>query len=228
MELHVDELFKSLSLKTYNSSENIVIATQLIQDIESALEQNETSTKWFKEMDIVTRITTEDMVLALDICNSEFRSQEAADAENDRFRTIEAIAKRCLQAEINIRHCLDSMRALNIAEETMKLIQRYHGSNAEEYKAGFRYVVDCLMINARIKMMMPELGEQCDVTQLKGYLKDVNKFEAFGTKDHVAVLAIKQYFCGNLRKSDYDLQIETSEKVYIISTVSFVILKPWL
>lgn len=212
---NVVEILKNISLKTDNPSGNIVIWTQLIQDIESAQEQNETTTKWFSEMDIVSRITTEDMVLALDICNSEFNESAhgASDAETDRFSGIEAIAKRCLQAEINIRHCRDFSRALEIAAETLKVIQRYHGSNAEDYKIGFRYVVDCLMIKARIKMMMTEMDEQFDVTQLEGYLKDVEKFEAFGTKDYVAVLAIKQYFCGNLRKSDYDLQIQTIKEV---------------
>lgn len=206
----VNEILSNLRLTTENLTETNVKAKQLIQDIASALEQNETSTKWFKEMDVVSPITTEDMVLALDICNSEFN--ESTQGSPDV--SIETIAKRCLQAEVYI-HRQDFNCALEIAEETVKLIRMYHGYDAEEYRIGFHYVVDCLIIDAKIKIMMTKMAEQIDVSQLEGYLKDVKQSETFGTKEHVAVLAIKQYFCGNLRKSDYNLQIETIEKVCI-------------
>lgn len=130
---------------------------------------------------------------------------------------IEIIAKRCLQVEIKIQRN-EFQEAVTDAMAIVNFINRHKAYYAEkEYMVGFRYVANCLAIKGRVKEIRTKNEcKKVNVSRLKGILDSLNEYQHFGVQQQVGVLAIKQYFGGNLRKgTNHDFQLRVIRDVSV-------------
>lgn len=133
-----------------------------------------------------------------------------------RYSIIEIITKRCLQTEIKIQR-KEFDAATKDAKDIFTFIKNHEAYfENKEYTGGFQYVAKCLAIRSHMKLMQKECeSKRVNMSELKKLLKNVNEYQHFGAKQQVGVLAIKQYFAGNLRKSDYDFQLKIIRDVSV-------------
>lgn len=94
----------------------------------------------------------------------------------------------------------------------IEFINKHKAYYAEqEYMVGFRYVVNCLAIKGQLQEIRNKSdSKRVNVSRFNELLETLNEYEHFGTRQQVGVLAIKQYFGGNLRKGtchDFQLNI---------------------
>lgn len=212
----LDSIFANLKLSSDDSSDG-EDADKYFIDIDAALKKNETTSKWIDEQaKEYGPLTDEELQKLLDkLKNDDATLKEDACAL--RYSIVEIIAKRCLQVAIKIR--LNELEeASKDAVAVVKFINEHKAYYAEkEYMVGFRYVANCLAIQGHVKDIQKKNdSKEVDVSRLKQLLQKVNEFEDFGKHQQVGVLAIKQYFAGNLRKgSCHDFQIRILRDVSV-------------
>lgn len=217
---NLEDVLKNLNINSggRSTADDSAARDQVFRSIDAALQANETSSKWIREMGNVSQ---EELNVAMTVCKNEVDDYMKRTAEEDagdmRYSAIETVAKRCIQAEIYVQQ-KDYDSGSNIAKDALGLIKDFHdkGYFNKEHMIGFRYVADCLTINAKVKNILKK-GEsrQVDMGRLRQLLEQVEQFKKFGKMQEVGVLAIKQYFVGNLRKSDYDMQTKIISKVSV-------------
>lgn len=217
---NLEDILKNLNINSggRSTADDSAARDQIFRSIDSALQTNETTSKWIREMENVSQ---EELNVAMTVCKNEvddfIKRTAGEDAEDMRYSAIETVAKRLIQAEIYVQQ-KDYESGLNNAKDVLRLIKDFYdkGYFNKEYMAGFRYVADCLTINAKVKNILKK-GEskQVDMGRLRQLLEQVEQFKKLGRMQEVGVLAIKQYFIGNLRKSDYDLQTKIISKVSV-------------
>lgn len=161
-------------------------------------------------------MTIEELNKLIDTSNYDDDSLKG-DACSLRYSVVEIIAKRCLQVEIKIRRN-EFDEASTDAMAIVKFINKHKAYYTEkEYMVGFRYVANCLAIQAHLKEIQKKNeSKQVNVSRLKELLQTLNKYQHFGMHHQVGVLAIKQYFAGNLRKgSSHDFQLRIIRNVSV-------------
>lgn len=205
----LDDIFSNLKIDS-NDPSDCEDAGKYFEELDIALQKNETTSKWMKEVGEENGPVSFDEICKLRK-NAERENDEEGDANALIYSVVEIIAKRCLQVEIKIQQS-DFQAASKDIEDILNFVNKHKAYYAnKEYVIGFRYVAKCLAIKGRLKEIK-EKGEpkQINVSRLKELLESLNEYQDFGIQHQVAVLAIKQYFVGNLRKGkahEYQLGI---------------------
>lgn len=195
----LDEKIKALSLKDDTG--------RLLNEINGKLTNVENTKKWFDKYGPFSTATLESV---LKICAAE--TEECASQLDLEYAAIENIAKKCIEAKIQIENG-EMQEALTIIEETKKLVnelkkQKYF---VDDYAVGLEFVVHCLEIEVDTKL------KDISVEKLEQHLKDLKRYETFDVLHKVAILALEQYFVGNIRRdtASHDIQIEIIKTVIV-------------
>lgn len=198
----LENIFAKLKLNADNSSDGDV--EKYLTKIDVALKENETTLKWIDELGEEYPVTNEELNKLLDTTSKnddDFTDSSKDDACALRYSVVEIIAKRCLQVEIKIQRN-EFEEASKDALDIVKFINAHKAYYEQtEYMVGFRYVANCLAIRAqRNEIRKKNESKQVNVSRLEELLQSLNEYQHFGIHQQVGVLAIKQYFAGNLRK----------------------------
>ena len=159
------------------------------------------------------RVSDDDLYIALDTITTEFEdfAKRRDEKETDlRYSAVETVTKRIIQAYLLLSK-KNPDEAESVIAEAYRLIkycvdEKYFSG---DYGGGFRYVVKNLEFSVALET---EAGgwEAEKVEECVSHLKS---FESLSVKDQVGVLAVKQYFVGNLCRIAYDQQEAIIEKV---------------
>ena len=187
------------------ASEQVIPATS----IHSLLLQHETCESWAN----LLPVSENEVDTVLQTISSEFEDFTHRTDENEtdlRYSAVEMVTRRCIQAYINLKKKLFD-EAESILTEAYQLIQYCLSQKyfSVEYEEGLRYVVRTLELCLAAETKKDR--EQEMMLELKMHLES---FDKLSLKNQVGVLAMKQYFLGNLYHGAYNEQIEVAKKVY--------------
>lgn len=214
----LESILSNLKLNSDNLSDSEDDIEKYLEDIEIAFKENETTTKWIDELQKQYGMGF-DLELNKMLGSLEQEESSEDDTSAIRYKIIKKIAKRCIRLEIKIRQ--DDFRAED-AIDLMKFIDEHRAYYAQkDYMIGFRYVVNCLAIKGQLKEISNKNGtEQISACGLRDLLKTVNEYQCFGIQPQVGVLALKQYFAGNILKGVcHDFQLKISRSVSVLKSV---------
>lgn len=187
----------------------------LTTQINELLRNTENCEKWFKEYGPFNTEILENVVKVLTTEFQESLNESTSDSEL-KYYAIENIAKRSLQARIHIENN-DLATASEVVQEAQKLIKNCKEKKyfSEVYATGFSYVIKCLEIVLDLKK------RDVPLVSLQESLDFLREHETFSAIDEVAVLALKQYFLGNVKRdlNFQDVQIEILKKVMKINSI---------
>lgn len=182
---------------------------KLTTQIAELLRNTENCETWFDECGPFDNATLKNVLKCLTTEFQESLKEPAIESEL-KYYAVEHVAKRSLQAKIHIE-ANDLRIASEIIQEAQRLIincteKKYF---SEVYAAGFSYVVKCLEIALNFKK--PEVP----LVNFQKSLDFLKKYKTFSKLDKVAILALKQYFLGNIKRDLNTLgaQIEILKKV---------------
>ncbi len=214
----LESIFSNLKLNFDNPSDTEDVVKYL-KEIDHALKTNETISKWIDELHKEHGSVVDDgldKLIEMSHNDGDFFNPPEHDAGALRYSVVEIIAKRCLRIEIKIRR--DGFQAED-AISLVKFINQHKVYYADkENMVGFRYVANCLAIKGQlqeIQKKMAKESKQVSASGLKELLKTINEYQQFGIPHQVGVLAIKQYFAGNLLNVCYDYQLKTIRNVSV-------------
>lgn len=191
----LEDIFSNLKLNSDNRSDT-EDAAKYFKEIDIAFNTNETTSKWINELQKeFGNVVDGELNKLLQTAISKNSFEEDAGAL--KYSVVEIIAKRCIRIEMKIRR--DEFQPSDVVE-LVKFINQHKAYYAEkENMVGFRYVADCLAIKGQLKEIQKE-STKVSASGLKDLLKKLNEYQHFGIPNQVGVLAIKQYYAGNLLK----------------------------
>lgn len=178
--------------------------------VQKLLLQHETCESWAN----LLPVSENELEIVLQTVNSEFEDFAHRTDENEtdlRYSAVEMVTRRCIQAYIYLRKkLLDEVES--ILAEAYQLIQYCLKAKyfSFEYEEGFRYVVRTLELSLATEMEANKDRKQEFFSELKMHLES---YEQLSVQSQVGVLAMKQYFLGNLYHGAYNEQIEVARKV---------------
>ena len=180
-----------------------------VEEIRKEILNYETCEAWKASL----HVSKDDLDIALDNIATEFEDFAKRKDEKDsglRYSVVETITKRIIQAHALISKSKTDEAELLIAE-AYRLIkycvdEKYFSA---DYVDGFRYVVR----NLEFSVALETEADGWEAEKVEECVCHLKSFDSLSVKDQVGVLAVKQYFVGNLCRTAYDQQEAIIEKV---------------